>query len=497
MKTILALFFCFAALGTPRLVPAQEASPGSEDSANEQRLKIIQYGTDAEIANLIKTLRGERDREGEGKDQPLDEALLTLAGKTKNRTILSGVFSYFGDRERGGLENRAREAVENRDYEAVETVNAALDYLGKVQAAGTKDILSGILQGEESRFLPGAIRALGKTAEKDGAAGTAEYLIDYYSNLEPGNENRGVIIEAIGNTKAKEGTGFLVSIAENEDERTPLRIAALEGLAKIADPEGLDAILTAASSKDPNVRAAAIGAMGPFSGQKTEEAIIEAFRDSYYRTRVAAAKAAGERKLAGALPFLRFRSENDDVPAVRDEAVKAMGAIGGADAEKNLADLFRDRKNNDRIRINAGEALLTKASADYTQEVINEMDEAKLKNQTALYNGFLRVLGPVKSPKLESLARRFFAGGGVIEKSYALDFCSNNNFRGLADEIRKLTGPKNGNLSRKALAILEKWGLPVESPQDSPGTPTTSAGPADGPPAPPRAGGGSTEPLSN
>jgi HEAT repeat protein len=315
--------------------------------------------------------------------------------------------------------------------------------------------------------LPGAIRSLGRSAETEGAGEIAEYLIDYYTNRDPGDENRRLIIVAIGDSKAKEGTAFLASIAESEDERAPLRMAALEGLSKIADESGLSAIITAVSSSDPNVRSTAVGSLGPFAGDEAESAIIEAFRDSYYRTRIAAAKAAGERKLEKAVPFLRFRSENDEVPAVKDEAIKAMGLIGGGDAEKILEELFKERKNSDRIRINAGEMLLAHASRDYVPDLIPELNEAKTKNQTALYNGFLRILGAAKSPKLEDLASRFFASGGVIEKSYALDICSNNDFRGMADELRNLADPKNGSLSRKSMIILEKWGLPVELPKEA------------------------------
>ncbi|MDR2701011.1 MAG: HEAT repeat domain-containing protein [Spirochaetaceae bacterium] len=451
-------------------------------SIEEQRLQIIRYGTDTEIANLIKILRNEQPSSPPvaiaGPETKIDKELLALMEKTKNRTILSGIFGYFSDREIGGLEKRALAAVKDRDYEAAETVAAAIYYLGKLRAgsSGAEEtvareagqVFKDIMNGEESRFLSVTIRSLGQIGEKYDPAETAEYLMDYYANHEMGDENRRLLVAAVGDTKAKEGVSFLVSIAENEDERAVLRIAAMEALAKIADVSGLPVLISAVSSKDPNVRASAVGALGPFPGEEADAVIIEAFRDSFYRARIAAAKAAGERKLAASVPFLRFRCENDEVPAVRDEAVKALGLIGGKEAEQVLVELFKERKNNDRIRINAGEMLLTKGSVDYVTDVIIELDEAKKKNQTALYNGFLRILGEAKSPKLEDLARRFFAAGGVVEKSYALDFCSRNNFRGLADEIRKLTDPKNGSLSKKSLALLEEWGLPVTGEPSSP-----------------------------
>ncbi|MDR2314092.1 MAG: HEAT repeat domain-containing protein [Spirochaetaceae bacterium] len=435
----------------------------SLSSTDQQRLMVIRYGTDTEIANLIKTLRSEQAQDAKT-DLPLDPELLTLAEKSKNRTIISGILNYYGDREKGGLEKRALQIIEDRDYEGAETVNAAIDYLGKVQASGIHETLISILDGEETRYLPGAIRTLGKTAAKSDAGKTAEYLIEYYANRESGDENRRLIISAVGDTGAKEGTAFLVSIVENEEERAPLRIAALAGLSKSADPDGLKALIGAVSSRDPNVRSSAVEALGPFTGEEAEEAVMDSFRDSYYRTRIAAAKAAGERQLARAVPFLRFRAENDDVPAVRDEAIKSIALIGGEEADGILKNLFSERKNNDRIRINAGEMLLSRGSRDYTADVIVELEDAKTRNQTALYNGFLRILGSAKSDKLEDLARRFFAAGGVVEKSYAIDICANNDFRSLAGELQRLADPKNGSLSRKSLTVLEKWGLSAAEP---------------------------------
>ena len=443
---------------------APERESGDLSPLDEQRLQIIRFGTDTEIANLIKILRNEQPSAPAAttvSESRLERELLEVAKRTKNRSILTGVFGYFGDREISGLEERARSAIEERDYEAGETVNAALAYLGMIKAAGVRPLLTDILNGEESRFMYGAIRALGLTAEKDGPAETAEYLVDYYTNRDPGDENKRLIVVALGDIKAKEGTAFLVDIAENEDEKAPMRMAALDALAKIGDPEGLAAIIGAVNSKDPNVRSSAVGALGPFSGSDADAAIVEAFRDSYYRTRIAAAKAAGERKLESAVPYLRFRAENDEVPNVRDESIKALGLIGGSDAETILQTLFKERKNSDRIRIISGEMLLTHGKDDYIADVIVEMEEAKSKNQNPLYNGFLRILGSAKSAKLEDFARRLFASGGVVEKSYALDICLNNNFRGLVSEIRGLTDPKNGSLSNKSRSLLDRWGIPI------------------------------------
>jgi hypothetical protein len=95
------------------------------------------------------------------------------------------------------------------------------------------------------------------------------------------------------------------------------------------------------------------------------------------------------------------------------------------------------------------------APGTYTSHLIIELDEAKTKNQTPLYNGFLKVIGESKAEKLEDLTRRFLTSGGIIEKSYALDMAVNNGFRGLLEEVRALTNDKNASLARKAQRTLD------------------------------------------
>jgi HEAT repeat protein len=508
-------------------VPEASAAPvsGTEERNAEdaKRLDTIRYGTETEIAALIQTLKTENAGD-------LDDELVAVAKRTRNRNILSGVFSFFADREKEGLEDRALQAIESRDDEANETVLAALDYLGKVKSVHAVPYIQELLDAEERPFATACIKALGliggsmrrdslpppapeappeTTAEasaeasaeagaetpqdetgdeteiaegqeaeypeddpepppppapsprriQDSAAAVAEYLVNLYNERAPQDENRREIIIALGDVKSPAGIPLLREIAENSDERSALRMSALDSLAKIGDSGGLDAVLLSVDSADPNVRSSAVAALGPFAGADVDKAILEAFRDSYYRTRIAAAQAARDRRFVEAIPYLRYRAERDDVPAVKDEAIKALGAIGTRECLDFLSTLFGERKNADRTRILAAEMLLQNNADSYAAKVIEELDEAKRKNQTALYNGFLRVLGPAKTPVLEDLCKRFFSSGGVVEKSYALDMTANNNFRSLADQVKALNGEENGSLSRKSRAVAEKLGL--------------------------------------
>jgi HEAT repeat protein len=431
--------------------PSGPYVPVSKKTTVEQRLDTIKFGTENEIASLVKELKNENSGD-------MDEALITLVQNTINRNILSGVFSFFGERAKGGLEDRALRALKDWDIEAVDAVLGAADYLGKLKAEAAIAPLKAMLDAGDKRFMNTAFRSLGRIAGgiPNKSEEIARYLVDYYTSRDPGDENRRDIIAALGETGSPFGIDFLSEIVKNNEERTPLRMAALEALSKIGNAAGLDAVLAGASSQDPNVRAAAVSAMGPFESPEISAAILEAFRDSYYRTRIGAAQAAGARKLREAVPYLAYRIERDDVPQVKDEAIKSLGAVGTPEAEAALASFFEERKNPDRVRILAAEILLRDHGDAYAKKLTAELDDAKKRNQTGLYNGFIRVAGTAKASSLEALTRRFLASGGIIEKSCALDMAANNGFRGLLEEIRALTDPKNGSLANKAQLTLEK-----------------------------------------
>ena len=437
----------------------EEAAP-PERRVEDRRRDTLRFGTETEIANLVQTLRSENV-------SLFDAELIEIAENTRNRNILSGIFNFFGETEKSGLEDRAIRAVQERDYEANEAVLAAVDYLGRLNVSQAAPALKELIMAGENRFLTNAIRALGRAArgQEETADDAALFLLNYYNNRSPSSENQREIVDALGETGSQEAVPFLIDLIADEEDRFVLRMAALNAVSRIGAPQAMEAVVAAVSSEDPNVRASAIAALGPFSGEAAEEAILDGFRDSFFRSRIGAAQAAGQRRLESAVPFLRFRAENDDVPAVRDEAIRALGAINNSESMNILNALFSGRGNSDRTRLLAAEMLLRNDADTYGVRVAVEMDDAQARNQTALYNGFIRTLTTARTESLEALARRLVTSGGVIERSLALDLILNNEFRSLANEVRGLLDERRHgvSLSRKARNTLERLGLEIEA----------------------------------
>jgi len=432
----------------------------AQQDVEAARRDVIQYGTEMEIANLIQVLRNENA-------DYLDNELIALTQTSNNQRILTGVFGFFGDREKDGLEKRAIKAVSEREDETNETILSAIDYLGRIKSKDAVPVLMELLDTEERRFLNAGFRAIGRASSGDKklADETSEFLVDFYNDRDPGNDNRSALITAVGDTGSSEGVSFLVDIATNTDERIPLRISAISAISRIGDEKGLDAILTCVNTNDPNVRSSAVAALGPFSGAAVDSAILDGFRDSYYRTRIAAAQASRDRKLAAAVPFLRFRAERDDVPNVKDESIRALGAIANEEAIEILNTLFTERKNPDRVRILSVDMLMKNNGGKNFNKLVIELDEAKAKNQTALYNGFLRVVGEAKvegdKTDIENIAQRFMKSGTAIEKLYGLDMAQNNKLSNLKDEIIALARERNESIARKARRIADELGIEI------------------------------------
>ncbi len=428
---------------------------GAEESAanrTEQRRDAIKYGTEAEIGNLIKVLAAEKSEE-------LDQELVALVQGSGNEKVMQSVFAFFAERKKVGLEERAKKILEEWDQEENGTILVAVDYLGKMGDASALAPITSLLDTKEKRFQNAALRALGRVGGGATAPETARYLMDFYQGIDDDDDNRREIISALGELRHNEALGFLAEKAADPEERPVRRMAAVEALAKIGDQAGLDSVIKAVDAVDPNLRAAAVGALYPFQGEQADQAILEAFRDSYYKTRLAAAKAAGERGLAAAVPFLRYRAERDDVPAVRDEALRALGKIGSSDALEVMAALFADKKTTERARVVAVEELLRIDADQYAPRIVAALDEAKAARQTTLYNSLAKALAAACTTKIQALASRFLASTDVIEKSYGLDMVKNNAFADLAEQVKALQDEKNEGISRKARAILESLGI--------------------------------------
>ncbi|TCW61369.1 HEAT repeat domain-containing protein [Treponema sp. J25] len=443
--------FFFQVSGLPFVYAQNKEGENTASQIEQKRRDTILYGTEEEIAALIPVLQKENVTY-------LDTELIRIGETTKNVKILTALFSFFSEANKKGLEKKALEIIDNFYDEKKETVIQALTYLGVRKEQNALESIKKVAESEETSLVSAAIKALGSIgSDSEEKEKLGRYLREYYETKASEKEEiKNQIIQALGVLQDKSSASFISEIAKNNDERPVRRIQALGALQALQVQETLPTILEALRSADPNVRAAAVGALGPFSGPEVDQAILDAFRDSFYKTRIGAARAAGERKLTVAIPFLKFRIENDAVAAVKEAAIKALGAIESPEAWEVLSQICFSKKYSDPLRIGAAEELIRIDADRYAEPLIKALEEARKDKQKNLFNGFARVLGNAKTQAVKPLALQFLTSSDVIEKNYGLQMVANNRFTDLADTVRSLTDEKNGALALRARETLKK-----------------------------------------
>lgn len=65
------------------------------------------------------------------------------------------------------------------------------------------------------------------------------------------------------------------------------------------------------------------------------------------------------------------------------------------------------------MRLVSAEMLMKNDPAKYLDCLTAELDEAKRKNQTPLYNGSLKIIGETKTGNMENIARTLLKSSGV------------------------------------------------------------------------------------
>ena len=353
-----------------------------------------------------------------------------MAHETKNTVIKSQVIAFFAEREKKGLEDEAVYLIENREDVDSANVMSAIEYLGKIKYTTAQPSLRALLDDGEDRWTAVTVKAIGSASDESNAAEVAQYLVGYYETKNPPEQIQHELIAALGETHSGGAAVFLADLINNT-ERPALAVAAISN---------------------------AVEALGAFQGEDVDKALLDAFRDSYYKTRLAAIKASGARKFTDAVPYLKFRAEKDEVPAVREEAVRSLGAIGSPEAADILNTLFEDKKIPDRLR-GAIAQMLVKINADtYAEKLVIKLQEAKRLNQKQLYNSLITALSKAKTAKLKEFTGTLFASKEAVDKALALELTGLNGFSEFTGDVQRLAGEGGSGLALKAKEILNKLG---------------------------------------
>jgi HEAT repeat protein len=148
------------------------------------------------------------------------------------------------------------------------------------------------------------------------------------------SENQSEVLEAIaklGELAEPGGAQVLVDLLE-KGPKDKVTEAALDALGAISNPDSIPILIEYMQHRRPKVRIIAINAIAEIKDKRVSEALKTALSDSDANVRKAAAYAIGRYGDTSAIDIL-FKAFDRNVP----EAAIAIGQIGGEDAMERLA----------------------------------------------------------------------------------------------------------------------------------------------------------------
>lgn len=162
-------------------------------------------------------------------------------------------------------------------------------------------------------------------------------------------------------TLARIGSGALDPLLEmlSPQNNVAMRLAAVEALGFMRDPNALPHLATVLKDPSPGVRLSAARALGQYACRASADALLTALKDVDVNVRIAAAQSLLQvesgSQLSVAIPGL-LGALRDRAPSIRRNAVSLLAAIGDPRAAGDLVLALNDR--DEEVRKAATEALV-------------------------------------------------------------------------------------------------------------------------------------------
>jgi HEAT repeat protein len=152
-----------------------------------------------------------------------------------------------------------------------------------------------------------------------------------------------LLILALGDMGDPQAKAAIMEAASSDSSE--LRVVAIGALAKVGDAAAVPLLLKAATGGDPAVAAAAQSTLAELPGADADSAITKALAGDDTTRRVAI-ELAGQRRIAEAVPAL-FEAAESEKPELRLAAIKALGETIAPENLKTLTARLMDSENSE------------------------------------------------------------------------------------------------------------------------------------------------------
>ncbi len=414
-------------------------------SQREQRKETLLYGLDGEVASLVTTLISE-------KDNSYTQELAEIFETASNTTLKDRIISYFSEFEDEALKEYALYMLEDPFDERNSTVNALINYVGKLKFAEAGPLLVSLIDSDESAYFNAAITALGDI----GSADEAMFLVEYLENDLATGERQNVV-KALAKLKAVETYDILVEMVENEDENSYVRMYAAEAIGSIKPDESTQVLVDLYDSTDPNLREYAVKGLHQNTSEEAIDLILNALKDDHHTVRLQAIDAIYSQNIKEASPALLYRAKNDTEVSIKNKCYDALAYFKYAQGIDYMIELLETEKVSDSVKANVASSLIKHdvskgidAAVVLALKVVG--DDKKKNLRYALGKEFAKY----ENSKFEKVCEAYLLSKDVATQGTGLDIYKKNPYLSLRGTVQSLTeGEVANSIKAKAKSILE------------------------------------------
>jgi PBS lyase HEAT-like repeat./HEAT repeat. len=359
--------------------------------------------------------------------------------------------------------------IEDRDNADSDLVASALNYLAAIRSKDAMKYSSTLIKEDNKKLLPALVKLLGRSGGED----EVKLLLDWFDGDTATPALKEEAIKALGEIGSKSAAPRLEKLVQDSSGGKAARMFACAALGKIKSESSVMSLVKASIDADPNVRQAAIEALGSFAddssgisaaaASEARGAVVQGLRDSYVNARIAACKAVAAGKVSEAVPFLKYKAQSDPEAAVKSEAVRSL-ALLGADPKNAenfvfLRGLLEDKKGDTQIRV-LSFGLLCRYDSGGSMPVL----EARLKAEAAekersFYTALAReVANADKAPGIASLARILAADKEYLIRVAAIEWARKTKAQDFRADLEKMASSDPSDMIKKrATAALKEY----------------------------------------
>ena len=390
--------------------------------------EVLLYGIDSEILATLGALRTAGERS-------LDDELLQLFRESLNTEIRLAILQYYRETGYRAAAEPVLEMLSAGDLEDSELMIGLVRYVIDVRSAESVSVLINLLDHRDPGVALAAITALGRSENSEAGAAIEAKLADreYPAELRPD------LILALGSLGYAPAYDQLVAIVRDRGGEKIERLYACDALGKIGDSRAVDELKKLFGEADSLVKMYAASALANFGMEEVQDLLIQGLRDSNPRVRITSAKALADPGAKKAVDILIYKAENDPEKAVRGEAIRSLGAIGGSRATDYLKELYLSETNTLSDREIALIAL-TDHHLSFSLKAVETLisRDYETKNQASM-EFTAKNLSELESPQLKSLYEKFLDSTNPSLRIYALRGIGKNGFREFRAEIEELS----------------------------------------------------------